>query len=117
MVEVEQLLEPEEREILQQNVTPNLEKIPSIYSMDKLVENGCDIDFLDKDGFTALHKAIIGEKEPVIGHLLRKGSIEFENVVLRSLSGNRLSGPIPTEIGDIASLEDLVLENNQQRTQ
>ncbi|GAU50372.1 hypothetical protein TSUD_86660 [Trifolium subterraneum] len=64
MVEVEQLLEPEEREILQHNVTPNLEKISSekwgllhslalslqIYSMDKLVENGCDIDFLDKAG-------------------------------------------------------------------
>ncbi|PNY06968.1 ankyrin repeat domain-containing protein chloroplastic-like [Trifolium pratense] len=88
MVEVEQLLEPEEREILQQNVTPNLEKISSekwgllhsralslqIYSMDKLVENGYDIDFLNKEGLTALHKAIIGKKEAVISHLLRKGA-------------------------------------------
>ncbi|CAJ2661661.1 ankyrin repeat domain-containing protein EMB506, chloroplastic [Trifolium pratense] len=86
--EVEQLLEPEEREILQQNVTPNLEKISSekwgllhsralslqIYSMDKLVENGYDIDFLNKEGLTALHKAIIGKKEAVISHLLRKGA-------------------------------------------
>ncbi|GAU30385.1 hypothetical protein TSUD_57970 [Trifolium subterraneum] len=105
MVEVEQLLEPEERQILQQNVTPNLKKISSekwgllhslalslqIYSMDKLVENGCDIDFLDKAGTSS---------GPAW-----------------SLSGNGLSGPIPTEIGDIASLEDLVLENNQQRMQ
>ncbi|WJX61948.1 hypothetical protein P8452_46995 [Trifolium repens] len=86
--EVEQLLEPEEIEILQQNVTPNLEKISSkkwgllhslalslqIYSMDKLVENGYDIDFLNKEGLTALHKAIIGKKEAVISHLLRKGA-------------------------------------------
>ncbi|WJX80441.1 hypothetical protein P8452_63441 [Trifolium repens] len=86
--EVEQLLEPEEIEILQQNVTPNLEKISSkkwgllhslalslqIYSMDKLVENGYDIDFLNKEGLAALHKAIIGKKEAVISHLLRKGA-------------------------------------------
>ncbi|XP_058756315.1 ankyrin repeat domain-containing protein EMB506, chloroplastic [Vicia villosa] len=86
--EVEQLLEPEERKILQQNVTPNLEKISSekwsplhslalslqIYSMDQLVENGYDIDFVNKEGLTALHKAIIGKKEAVISHLLRKGA-------------------------------------------
>ncbi|CAL5186943.1 unnamed protein product [Lathyrus oleraceus] len=86
--EVEQLLEPEERKILQQNVTPNFEKISSekwsplhslalslqIYSMDQLVQNGYDIDFLNKEGLTALHKAIIGKKEAVISHLLRKGA-------------------------------------------
>ncbi|XP_004488279.1 uncharacterized protein [Cicer arietinum] len=86
--EVEQLLEPEEREILQQNPTPNLKNISSekwsplhslalsmqISSMDKLLENGYDIDFLNKEGLTALHKAIIGKKEAVISHLLRKGA-------------------------------------------
>ncbi|CAI8587380.1 unnamed protein product [Vicia faba] len=86
--EVEQLLEPEERKILQQNITPDLEKISSekwnplhslalslqIYSMDRLLENGYDIDFLNKEGLTALHKAIIGKNEAVISHLLRKGA-------------------------------------------
>jgi len=27
-----------------------------------------------QDGFTALHKAVIGKKEAVISHLLRKGA-------------------------------------------
>ncbi|KAJ7961615.1 Ankyrin repeat domain-containing protein, chloroplastic [Quillaja saponaria] len=86
--EVEQLLEPEEKVILQQNAIPNLEKISSekwsplhtlalsgqIPYIDKLLENGFNIDFHDKEGLTALHKAIIGKKEAVISHLLRKGA-------------------------------------------
>ncbi|KAK4603786.1 hypothetical protein RGQ29_012338 [Quercus rubra] len=86
--EVEQLLGPEERAILQQNVKPNLGKISTakwsplhtlalsgqIPFMDKLLENGLDIDTVDRDGLTALHKAIIGKKEAVISHLLRKGA-------------------------------------------
>ncbi|XP_012574858.1 probable LRR receptor-like serine/threonine-protein kinase At1g53430 isoform X2 [Cicer arietinum] len=40
-------------------------------------------------------------------------SFATNSLVVLSLLGNRLSGPIPKEIGDIASLEDLVLENNQ----
>lgn len=70
--------------------------------MDKLLQSGFDIDAVDKvsiiilwywapalwaslwnrawvdlvkqDGFTALHKAVIGKKEAVISHLLRKGA-------------------------------------------
>lgn len=86
--EVEQLLEPEEREILNQNATPNLGKISTakwrplqtltlsmqIRYMDMLLDGGLDIDSVDKDGLTALHKAIIGKKEAVISHLLRKGA-------------------------------------------
>ncbi|GLU02025.1 hypothetical protein SLE2022_192980 [Rubroshorea leprosula] len=86
--EVEQLLGPDERAILQQNTAPNLAKISTakwrplqtlglsvqIPFMDKLLENGVDIDEVDKDGLTALHKAIIGKKEAVISHLLRKGA-------------------------------------------
>lgn len=86
--EVVQLLGPEERQILQQNAAPNLEKISTakwsplhtlalsgqIHSMDKLLANGLDIDNVDKDGLTALHRAIIGKKEAVISHLLRKGA-------------------------------------------
>lgn len=86
--DVEQLLGPEERAILQQNETPNLAKISTakwrplqtlglsiqIPFMDKLLDSGVDIDEVDKDGFTVLHRAIIGKKEAVISHLLRKGA-------------------------------------------
>lgn len=86
--EVEQLLGPEERAIFQQNASPNLRKISTakwnplqtlalsgqIKFMDKLLDDGLDIDGQDNDGLTALHKAIIGKKEAVISHLLRKGA-------------------------------------------
>ncbi|XP_022774428.1 ankyrin repeat domain-containing protein EMB506, chloroplastic-like [Durio zibethinus] len=86
--EVEQLLGPEEKAILQQNASPNLRKISTakwkplqtlalslqIPFMDKLLEDGLNIDEVDKDGHTALHKAIMGKKEAVISHLLRKGA-------------------------------------------
>lgn len=86
--EVEQLLAPEERAILQQNETPDLDKISTekwnpmhtlalagqIKLMDSLLGNGFDIDAVDKDGQTALHKAVLGKKEAVISHLLRKGA-------------------------------------------
>ncbi|KAM0039593.1 putative ankyrin repeat-containing domain-containing protein [Helianthus debilis subsp. tardiflorus] len=86
--EVEQLLAPEERAILQQNEAPDLDKISTakwnplhtlalagqIKFMDNLLANGYDIDTVDKDGQTALHKAVLGKKEAVISHLLRKGA-------------------------------------------
>ncbi|QHO19237.1 Ankyrin repeat domain-containing protein [Arachis hypogaea] len=85
IVEIEQLLDPDERAILQQNVTPNLEKISTekwiplhtlalsmqMSCMDKLLEDG---NLIKQEGLTALHKAIIGKKEAVISHLLRKGA-------------------------------------------
>ncbi|XP_078174897.1 ankyrin repeat family protein [Carex rostrata] len=84
--EVEQLLTPEERAILDMNKTPNLNKISTpkwnplhtfalaiqIPLMDKLLESGIDINSVDKDGVTPLHKAVMGKKEAVISHLLRK---------------------------------------------
>ncbi|CAN8273036.1 unnamed protein product [Cochlearia groenlandica] len=86
--EVEQLLDPEERAILLQNEKPNLKMIQTkkwkplqtlalsmqIQCMDNLIVNGLDIDDVDKDSQTALHKAVIGKKEAVISHLLRKGA-------------------------------------------
>ncbi|XP_030447388.2 ankyrin repeat domain-containing protein EMB506, chloroplastic [Syzygium oleosum] len=86
--EVELLLGPEESAVLRDNPTPNLAKISTskwnplhtlalagqIPFMDKLLENGLDIDAVDEYGLTALHKAIIGKKEAVISHLLRKGA-------------------------------------------
>ncbi|BBG99467.1 Ankyrin repeat family protein [Prunus dulcis] len=42
--------------------------------MDKLLDDGVDINVVDKDGLTALHTAIIAKKEAVISHLLRKGA-------------------------------------------
>ncbi|CAL5398758.1 unnamed protein product [Camellia sinensis] len=54
MEEVEQLLEQEERDILQQNATPNLGKISTrlagqIHYMDMLLGNGLHIDLADKE--------------------------------------------------------------------
>ncbi|XP_071711144.1 ankyrin repeat domain-containing protein EMB506, chloroplastic isoform X2 [Rutidosis leptorrhynchoides] len=88
LIKVEQLLSPEELEILQQNEAPDLNKISTekwnplhtlglagqIKFMDSLLANGFDIDAVDKDGQTALHKAVLGKKEAVISHLLRKGA-------------------------------------------
>ncbi|XP_059306021.1 ankyrin repeat domain-containing protein EMB506, chloroplastic [Lycium ferocissimum] len=86
--QVEQLLSPEERAILYQNQTPELDKISTakwnplhtfalagqIRFMDRLLEEGIDIDVVDKEGQTALHHAVFGKKEAVISHLLRKGA-------------------------------------------
>ncbi|CAO1947499.1 unnamed protein product [Urochloa humidicola] len=72
--EIELLLTPEEKAIMDQHETPDVTKISSIPLMDKLLDSGVDINLLDKDGFTPLHKAIIGKKEAVISHLLRKGA-------------------------------------------
>lgn len=86
--EIEQLLEPEERAILLENVAPNVAKISTekwsafhslalagqIPHMDILLGNGLNIDTIDKNGQTALHTAIMGKKEAVIAHLLRKGA-------------------------------------------
>ncbi|XP_016487186.2 uncharacterized protein LOC107807340 isoform X2 [Nicotiana tabacum] len=72
MKEVEQLLSPEEREILYRNQTPELDKISTekwnplhtfalagqIRFMDRLLEEGLDIDVVDKDGVTPLHYAV-----------------------------------------------------------
>ncbi|KAL9227081.1 hypothetical protein vseg_002818 [Gypsophila vaccaria] len=86
--EIEQLLDPEERAILDRNPTPNLEKISTekwnalhtfalvgqIHFLDQLLDSGISIDSVDKDGRTPLHVSVIGKKETVISHLLRKGA-------------------------------------------
>ncbi|CAN6543640.1 unnamed protein product [Malus baccata var. baccata] len=86
--EVEQLLGQEEIAILQKHAAPNIKKISTekwnpihtlalsgmVTFIDKLLEDGLDIDVVDKDGTTALHTAIIAKKEAVISHLLRKGA-------------------------------------------
>ncbi|KAF3792071.1 Ankyrin repeat domain-containing protein [Nymphaea thermarum] len=88
MQEVELLLEPEEKAIIYNNESPDLTKISSpkwspfhsltssnqIIFMDELLENGYDIDAVNKDGFTALHKAVMVKKEAVVMHLLRIGA-------------------------------------------
>ncbi|KAJ0965411.1 hypothetical protein J5N97_026549 [Dioscorea zingiberensis] len=88
LAEVNLLLGEEEKAILQQNEAPDLSKLASrkwspfhslalsgqIPYMDKLLQYGIHIDSVDKDGHTALHKAVIGKKEPIISHLLRKGA-------------------------------------------
>ncbi|CAN4117238.1 unnamed protein product [Withania somnifera] len=70
--EVEQLLSPEEREIWNRNQTPELDEISTakwkslhtfvlagqIRFMDRLLDEGLDIDVVDKDGVTPLHYAV-----------------------------------------------------------
>ncbi|XP_047952692.1 ankyrin repeat domain-containing protein EMB506, chloroplastic [Salvia hispanica] len=82
------MLRPEEIAILEQNKTPNLDILSTekwkpfhtfalagqIKFMDGLLENGYDIELVDKGGSTALHLAVIGKREAVISHLLRKGA-------------------------------------------
>ncbi|KAH6834417.1 Ankyrin repeat family protein [Perilla frutescens var. hirtella] len=86
--EVEQMLGPEERAILEQNEAPNLDILSTekwkplhtfalagqIKFMDGLLEKGYNIEHVDKDGLTPLHLAVIGKREAVISHLLRKGA-------------------------------------------
>ncbi|KAI4975963.1 hypothetical protein ZWY2020_049570 [Hordeum vulgare] len=70
--EIELLLTPEEEAILDQNKTADVTKISSVNEMasasyirwlqiplmDKLLDNGVDIDLVDKDGATPLHYAV-----------------------------------------------------------
>ncbi|KAL3813770.1 hypothetical protein ACJIZ3_015038 [Penstemon smallii] len=86
--EVEELLTPDERAILEQNEAPNLGKISTakwnplhtfalagqIKFMDGLLDKGYNIEMVNTDGLTALHQAVIGKREAVISHLLRKGA-------------------------------------------
>ncbi|CAA7409730.1 unnamed protein product [Spirodela intermedia] len=86
--EVDLLLNPEEKAILEQNKFPDLSIIScnkwrpfhtralsgQIPFMGVLLQNGLDIDAIDKDGLTTLHRAVIGKKEAVISHLLRRGA-------------------------------------------
>ncbi|KAJ8537668.1 hypothetical protein K7X08_014208 [Anisodus acutangulus] len=88
MKEVEQLLSPEGKAILDRNQTPEMDKISTakwnplhtfalagqIRFIDRLLEEGLDIDVVDKEGQTALHHVCLGKKEAVISHLLRKGA-------------------------------------------
>ncbi|XP_075481505.1 uncharacterized protein LOC142522207 isoform X1 [Primulina tabacum] len=86
--EVEQLLRPEEREILDRNKAPNLDKLSTgkwkpfhtlalagqIKFVDGMLENNCDMNLVDLDGMSALHHAVVGKREAVISHLLRRGA-------------------------------------------
>ncbi|XP_058112137.1 ankyrin repeat domain-containing protein EMB506, chloroplastic isoform X2 [Magnolia sinica] len=86
--EVELLLKPEERAILQQNEDPVLSKIASmkwsplhtlalsgqIPYMDKLLEGGVDIDAVDKEGWTPLHVAIQSRCRDIAKVLLVNGA-------------------------------------------
>ncbi|XP_073057755.1 ankyrin repeat domain-containing protein EMB506, chloroplastic-like isoform X4 [Primulina eburnea] len=86
--EVEQLLRPEEREILDRNKAPNIDKLSTakwkpfhtlalagqIKFVDGMLENNFDMNLVDMDGMTALHHAVVGKREAVISHLLRRGA-------------------------------------------
>eukprot|EP00261_Vitis_vinifera_P032576 XP_019073819.1 PREDICTED: ankyrin repeat domain-containing protein, chloroplastic isoform X1 [Vitis vinifera] len=44
------------------------------YLMDALLKHNVDINAVDKDGLTALHKAIIGKKQAITNYLLRESA-------------------------------------------
>ncbi|KAJ9152490.1 hypothetical protein P3X46_026051 [Hevea brasiliensis] len=54
------------------NISITLALSGQICSMDKLLKDGLGINNVDKEGLIALHKVIIGKKEAIISHLLRK---------------------------------------------
>ncbi|KAJ0967904.1 hypothetical protein J5N97_024821 [Dioscorea zingiberensis] len=47
------------------------------YLLDTLLKHNVDINAVDKDGLTAIHKAIIGKKQAIVNYLLRESSNPF----------------------------------------
>ncbi|KAL6648842.1 hypothetical protein ACP70R_013066 [Stipagrostis hirtigluma subsp. patula] len=47
------------------------------YLLDNLLKHNVDINALDKDGFTAIHKAILSKKAAIINYLLRNSANPF----------------------------------------
>ncbi|KAJ0024532.1 hypothetical protein Pint_07688 [Pistacia integerrima] len=47
------------------------------YLVDALLKHNVDINAVDKDGLTAIHKAIIGKKQAVTNYLLRESANPF----------------------------------------
>ncbi|XP_022132659.1 ankyrin repeat domain-containing protein, chloroplastic [Momordica charantia] len=47
------------------------------YLVDELLKNNVDINAVDKVGFTALHRAIIGKKQAITNYLLRESANPF----------------------------------------
>ncbi|XP_042389551.1 ankyrin repeat domain-containing protein EMB506, chloroplastic-like isoform X3 [Zingiber officinale] len=75
MKEVELLLEPEEKAILQENEFSNVKKISTVkWNIFHSFALSGQMPLMDRLIEQALHKAVIGKKEAVISHLLRKGA-------------------------------------------
>lgn len=86
--EVEELLEPEERAILRKNEAPDFSKLTSpkwipfhtlatsgqILLMDDTLKHGFDVNAVNKDGLTAIHKAVLCKREAVVSRLLKRGA-------------------------------------------
>uniref|UniRef100_A0A0A9CXW9 Uncharacterized protein n=1 Tax=Arundo donax TaxID=35708 RepID=A0A0A9CXW9_ARUDO len=47
------------------------------YQLDNLLKHSVDINALDKDGFPAIHKAILSKKAAIINYLLRNSANPF----------------------------------------
>lgn len=86
--EVEKLLEPEEKAILQKNEVPDFTKLTSpkwipfhtlattgqILLIDDVLKHGFDVNAANKDGLTAIHKAVLCKREAVVSRLLKRGA-------------------------------------------
>ncbi|KAF4364688.1 hypothetical protein G4B88_028611 [Cannabis sativa] len=47
------------------------------YFVDAAIKHGADVNAVDKDGWTAIHKAILGKKQAVTNYLLREDANPF----------------------------------------
>ncbi|KAF4402052.1 hypothetical protein G4B88_017564 [Cannabis sativa] len=47
------------------------------YFVDAAMKHGADVNAVDKDGWTAIHKAILGKKQAVMNYLLREDANPF----------------------------------------
>lgn len=112
-----QLYTPEEKILLNQR-TPDLQRATSAkwiplhtfatagqsYLLDFLLTHNVDINSVDKDGLTALHKAVLCKKEGIVSYLLKAGG----NALIRDKDGATLIH-YAVEVAAIQTIKLLIL--------
>jgi transformer-2 protein len=112
-----QLYTPEEKILLNQR-TPDLQRATSAkwiplhilatsgqsYLLDFLLTHNVDINAVDKDGLTALHKAVLCKKEGIVNYLLKAGG----SALIRDKDGATLIH-YAVEVAAIQTIKLLIL--------
>lgn len=112
-----QLYTPEEKILLNQR-TPDLQRATSAkwipvhtlatsgqsYLLDFLLTHDVDINAVDKDGLTALHKAVLCKKEGIVSYLLKAGA----DALIRDKDGATLIH-YAVEVAAIQTIKLLIL--------